>query len=292
MRTFITGMAFMAVLAAAVFRIITWSGVEIPDAPPGQGLVQTATPPPSLAPYEPSPREVVAEMVNIAALTRDDVVFDLGSGDGRVLITAARKAGARCVGIEMDHRLIEESRAQAEREKVSHLVQFREEDIVRADIADASVVMLFLSREANAELRPRLLRELEPGSRVVSHCHDMGDWEPDRTSTVGDHQVYAWIVPAEVDGAWKMEMPARRGEAPRLVFLQQYQRVTAWVHVGRTTIAASDAQLRGKQLTFTVNADIGALAGPADFTAEVEGGVMKGSFRTAERAGTWKAVRQ
>lgn len=162
MRTFVTGMVFMAVLAAAVFKIIAFGEAYLPDLAMAPVLQEQAAPH-VLAPYEPSPPAVVSEMVNLAELTKDDVVYDLGSGDGRVVIAAARASGASCVGIEMDRALVEQSRRRAAKEKVASLVRFVEQDIADADLGKASVVMLFLSREANAALRPRLLKELKPG---------------------------------------------------------------------------------------------------------------------------------
>ncbi len=289
MRTFVTGMVFMAALAAAVFGVISFGERYLPDLVEAPAVEQPSAPH-VLAPYEPSPPAVVDEMVRIAELTKDDVVYDLGSGDGRVVIAAARASGARCVGIEMDGKLVDESRRSAAREKLSRTVRFLEQDIAHAELAEASVVMLFLSPAANAELRPRLLRELEPGSRVVSHCHDMGEWKPDKTAFVENHRVYAWIVPADVNGAWKLALPGSSAE-PRLEITQRYQHSLAWIHIGRKTIAVNNMQLRGKTVAFTVSADIGPVTGPTEFMGEVDGDVIAGGFRSAERAGAWNAAK-
>lgn len=145
--------------------------------------------------YEPSPQGVVHAMLELARVKPNDVVYDLGSGDGRIPITAARDHGARAVGIDIDPELIEVARENAREAGVAERVEFRNEDLFEADFSDATVVTLFLYPDVNLRLRPRLLRELRPGTRVVSHWHDMGDWRPDRTIRVLDRPVYLWIVP-------------------------------------------------------------------------------------------------
>ena len=150
-------------------------------------------------PYVQTPDEVVVEMLQLARVDRNDVVYDLGSGDGRVVIAAARDFGARGVGIEIDPRLVAQSAESARRAGVSERVRFREGDLFQTELADATVVMLYLSRELNLRLRPKLLRELRPGARIVSHVFDMGDWVPNRTIRVEARersaQVFLWIVP-------------------------------------------------------------------------------------------------
>jgi SAM-dependent methyltransferase len=152
---------------------------------------------PNLAEFVPSPVEVVDRMLELAGVTRDDVVYDLGSGDGRIVITAAKRFGARGIGVEIDPRLVSFSRENAQRERVAHLVTFQNEDATTVDISAATVVTLYLSPQANRLLRPKLLRELESGARVVSHSHDMGDWTPDATERVTArtgqvHVLYLW----------------------------------------------------------------------------------------------------
>jgi len=156
-------------------------------------------------PYVQTPDEVVVEMLQLARVDRNDVVYDLGSGDGRLVIAAARDFGARSltpargVGIEIDPRLVAQSAESARRAGVSERVRFREGDLFQTELADATVVMLYLSRELNLRLRPKLLRELRPGARIVSHVFDMGDWVPNRTIRVEARersaQVFLWIVP-------------------------------------------------------------------------------------------------
>jgi SAM-dependent methyltransferase len=149
-------------------------------------------------PYVQTPHEVVAEMLRLAGVDRNDVVYDLGSGDGRLVIAAARDFGARGVGVEIDPRLVASSAESARRAGVGDRVSFREADLFQVDLSDATVVTLYLSRALNLRLRPKLLRELRPGARVVSHDFDMGEWAPTQTSRVElrdrGARVYLWVV--------------------------------------------------------------------------------------------------
>ncbi len=160
----------------------------------------TAAQKPALRPpdvrYEPSSEEQTLAMLRLAGVTKKDIVYDLGCGDGRVVITAARQFGARGVGIDIDPQRIRESVANARAAGVMHLLKFRNEDLFEADIREATVVTLYLWPWINLKLRPRLLRELRPGTRVVSHYHDMGDWPPEQEIEVEGHKIYLWTIPA------------------------------------------------------------------------------------------------
>ncbi len=145
-------------------------------------------------PYEPSAPAVVAAMLQLAGVEPGDVVYDLGCGDGRIVIAAAMR-GARGVGVDIDPARIREARANARAAGVADRVEFREGDLFEADVAPATVVMLYLWPEVNLRLRPKLRAELRPGTRIVSHAHDMGDWAPQRTAVVGGARVLLWIVP-------------------------------------------------------------------------------------------------
>jgi SAM-dependent methyltransferase len=150
-------------------------------------------------PYVQTPYRVVDAMLQLAAVGKDDVVYDLGSGDGRIVVAAARDFGARGVGIEIDPRLVAESARWARRSGVAERVHFIQQDLFQADLSPATVVALYLSREMNVRLRPKLLRELRPGTRIVSHRFDMGDWPPERQIRVevdgAEQTVYLWMVP-------------------------------------------------------------------------------------------------
>jgi SAM-dependent methyltransferase len=145
--------------------------------------------------WEPSDPEIVSAMLKLADVRKSDVVYDLGCGDGRIVIAAAQRIGARGVGIDIDPQRITEAEQNARTARVERLVRFRTEDLFESDIGEATVVMLYLWPSVNLKLRPKLLRELKPGTRVVSHSHDMGDWKPEREIEVQGHSIYLWTIP-------------------------------------------------------------------------------------------------
>ena len=146
-------------------------------------------------PFVPTPEKVVDRMLEIAKVGPNDMVYDLGSGDGRIVIAAAKKHGARGIGIDIDPERIKEARANARSAGVSDRVEFREGDLFKTDLSEATVVTLYLLSGVNLQLRPKLLSELKPGTRIVSHAFDMGDWKPLKTEKVGSSTVYYWVVP-------------------------------------------------------------------------------------------------
>ncbi len=150
-------------------------------------------------PFFPTPMPVVTEMLRVADVSAEDVVYDLGSGDGRIVIAAARDFGARGVGIDIDPQRVREATYNAQKAGVADRVRFLDGDIFKADIREATVVTLYLLPSVNFQLRPKLLRELRAGTRVVSHNYDMADWKPEKTITVTvagrQHTVYYWVVP-------------------------------------------------------------------------------------------------
>jgi SAM-dependent methyltransferase len=174
------------------------------------------------APYVVTDYEVVDAMLAMARVRPNDVVVDLGSGDGRILIAAARSHGARGFGVDIDPIRIRESNANARAAGVAHRVSFRQQDLFRTPIRGADVLTLYLSREINAQLRPRILAEMRPGTRVVSHDFDMGDWRYDQRQQIGTASIYMWIVPARVGGTWRL---AADGGGGTLQLEQSYQQV-------------------------------------------------------------------
>jgi SAM-dependent methyltransferase len=146
-------------------------------------------------PYEPTSPEVVEAMLDLAGVKAGDVVYDLGCGDGRIVVAAAKR-GARAIGVDIDPQRIAEAQENAEKAGVADRVELRVEDLFRTDVRDATVVMLYLWPKVNLRLRPRLVEQLRPGARVVSHSHDMGTWTPDRKIVAGGHPVYLWTIPA------------------------------------------------------------------------------------------------
>jgi SAM-dependent methyltransferase len=147
--------------------------------------------------YEPSTPEQVQEMLRLAGVKKSDVVYDLGSGDGRIVIAAAKEYGASGVGIDIDPQRTGEAEANSKAAGVTKLVKFRTGDLFEADVSEATVVMLYLWPWINLKLRPKLLKELKPGTRIVSHYHDMGDWPPEKKIVVGGHNIYLWTVPPQ-----------------------------------------------------------------------------------------------
>jgi tRNA G37 N-methylase Trm5 len=146
--------------------------------------------------YVPTPQEVVERMLEVAKVGKGDVLYDLGSGDGRIPVTAAKKFGIRAVGIDIDPDRIREANENAKKNGVEKLVKFRNEDLFRANFREATVVTLYLLPDLNVKLRPKLWRELKPGTRIVSHQFDMGDWKPEQTIDLNGRTIYFWTVPA------------------------------------------------------------------------------------------------
>lgn len=149
-------------------------------------------------PYVPTPHEVVKTMLKIANVGKDDVVYDLGCGDGRIVIAAVKDFGAKSgVGVDIEPELIRKARHQARRQEITHKAVFIEGDLFKQDLREATVVTLYLYPSVNLRLLPKLLEELKPGTRIVSHDFDMGAWKPEKTEKVGDSTVYYWTIPAD-----------------------------------------------------------------------------------------------
>ena len=149
-----------------------------------------------IVPFVPTPQDVVDKMIDLAGVKKGDTVYDLGSGDGRIVITAAKK-GAKAVGFEIDGDLVKESRENIGKAGVQNSAEIRQQDILTVDLSAASVVTMYLLPDVNLRLRPNILSQLKPGSRVVSHAFDMGDWKPDKTERVNGRTIYLWTVPAK-----------------------------------------------------------------------------------------------
>ncbi len=145
--------------------------------------------------FVPTPQELVEDMLRLADVKRGDVLYDLGSGDGRIAITAAKKYGVRAIGIDIDPERIKEAEDNARKAGVTKLVEFRRADLFQSSFREATVVTLYLLPDLNLKLRPRLLAELRPGTRIVSHAFDMGDWKPEKKLEVNGRVVYFWTIP-------------------------------------------------------------------------------------------------
>jgi len=202
------GISFLILAAPLSGAAQTTDSLRVDTLVPGEELPDSAIPPSTDtgekdAPYVATDQQIVRQMLEVANVSEDDVVYDLGSGDGRIPISAAKFYGARGVGIEIDPELVAKSRAKAEAAGVSDRVEFRQKDLFEADVTDATVVALYLWPEMNVKLRPKLLRQLDPGDRIVSHDFGMGEWEPDRVVDAGKDKtgratIYLWVVPETV----------------------------------------------------------------------------------------------
>jgi hypothetical protein len=224
--------------------------------------------------WVPTPQALVDKMLDMAKLTPQDFHMDLGSGDGRTVITAAKR-GARSLGIEYNPKMVELSRFNAQKEGVTSRATFQEADLFTVDLSKANVITLFLLPSINMKLRPKIL-ELRPGTRIVSNTFSMEDWQADETQTIsGDCSSWCtallWIVPAKVDGTWTL------GQTP-LVLKQQFQMLSGTL--GSTAI--TNGRLRGTEITFT--------AGNATYTGQVEGNTIKGMVKGGP-GGTFSATR-
>lgn len=235
--------------------------------------------PPLDIPYAGTRPEIIALMLDLAAVGPGDKVVDLGTGDGRILLAAARR-GARGEGVDLDPVLIGRARRSAEQAGLAGRVAFRTEDLFRTSLADATVVTMFLLPEVNLRLRPRILSDMQPGARIVSHAFGMADWRPDAADRAGGARVYLWVVPARVAGRWRLRTP--EGDPVELELTQQYQRVGGRVtRSGADPVPLSDARLAGAKIRFV--ADLGR--GPLQFKGAIRNDVMLGDD------GSWRADR-
>lgn len=215
--------------------------------------------------YVATPHETVERMLRLADVRSSDFVIDLGSGDGRIPIAAARR-GARALGIEIDPDRIREAEANARSAGVTNRVRFRQEDLFKTPLAEATVITMYLLPELNARLSPRLLA-LQPGTRIVSHLFPMADWKPDATDTDGG-AIYLWIVPAQVTGRWQVQ----HGDGVFTVeFAQRYQEISGIARLAGGTTAVRDGRLHGGSIEFTVDID----GKPARFRGIVDGSRME-----------------
>jgi len=255
-------------------------------------------------PYVPTPQAVVDKMLDMAQVKAGDLVIDLGSGDGRIMITAAQRHGAQGFGVEIDPRLVLRSNEEARRLGIADRVKFLRQDLFNTDFHEASVLTLYLLPDVNIALRPKILAELKPGTRVVSHDYDMREWRPDAEETmpapdkkVGirkESMVYLWIVPARVEGEWTFELSSGgKTRRTRLVLQQRFQFVSGSVELpGQGDVPISLGRLRGDELRLTLPP--GALdRGPVELVGRVRGDSVDGTVRRADReVAHWNARRR
>ena len=227
--------------------------------------------------WVPSPQALVDKMLDMAKVTPVDFVMDLGSGDGRTVITAAKR-GARALGIEYNPDMVALSRRNAAAAGVGGRATFAQADIFQSDFSQATVITLFLLTDLNLKLRPTLL-SLKPGLRVVSNTFKMGEWEPDQVFELGCDTyctAYLWIVPARVEGKWQFP----QGD---LTLNQEFQKITCTLKTGASSVQISGGRLRGDEISF--------VAGGSEYRGRVNGSLIEGTVKSGNGTGSWSARR-
>lgn len=240
-------------------------------------------------PYVPTPQAVVDEMLRMAKVGAGDYVIDLGSGDGRIVIAAAKTFGARGFGVEIDGGLVSNARREAARQGVADRAEFRERNLFITDISGATVLTMYLFPRVIMQLRPRLFAELKPGTRVVSHDFDMGNWQPDEHKTVAvpekpygppKSEIYLWIVPANAAGTWQWRLNI--GGTPvayELALQQTFQMLAGGPVVGGRTARIEGGRMRGEEIRFLLTADIGGREVRHEFTGRAAGDAISGKVK-------------
>jgi SAM-dependent methyltransferase len=265
---------------------------------------------PGDVPYVPTPPEVVEAMLKLADVKSSDFVIDLGCGDGRIVVMAAQKFGARGMGVDLNPERVKEANANAQQAAVTDRVKFVEKNLFDADLSGATVVTLYLLPDVNLRLRPKLMKDLKPGTRIVSHSFDMGDWKPEKTIELGWRKVYFWTVTDEarraygeqggtVDGEWVFTMPTPNGDMDAKLTLKTNGKVLSgtFVFAENRRLEIQDGTIEGKLMKFTVKRDRqsgGVMV--YKMTGTVDGDQIKGSTE-ADMDGQavtqeWKAKRK
>jgi hypothetical protein len=249
-------------------------------------------------PYVPTPQVVVDAMLDFAKVGAKDFVVDLGSGDGRIVLTAAQKYRARGMGVEIDPELVKQSNAEAQKRGLAERVSFREQDVLQAQIGDATVVTLYLLPGMMQQLQAKFAKELKPGTRIVSHDFPFGDWKPDRETMIDVPEKYGtsgqwkstlfyWIAPAKVQGVWEVSAPGLVSPATPLSLEQQYQVVQGALTDKARRMKVLGGKLEGERITFKVMLPTGA----CEFSGVVEGERMRGEAVHGGRTIPWTAAR-
>ena len=249
-------------------------------------------------PFVPTPQAVVDAMLDVAQVGPNDFVVDLGSGDGRIVLTAAQRYKARGLGLDIDPELVQKSNAEAQRRGLADRVAFRQQDVLQAKIADASVVTLYLLPGLMQQLQTKFVKELKPGTRIVSHDFPFGDWKPDRQVNVDVPEKYGtpgqwkstvfyWVVPVQIAGQWNVTVPGVHAEPLPFTFEQQYQFVSGSTVTARDRISTTEGRLDGDRVSFK----LALPTGKWEFRGVVEGGRMRGEAVQGARSVAWQAER-
>lgn len=247
-------------------------------------------------PYVPTPKKVVDEMLNIAKVGPYDTVYDLGCGDGRLVVTAAKERGAKGVGVDLNPARIKESKDNAMRAMVEDRVTFFQQDLFETDISEATVLTIYLLPDVNLRLRPRIFSQLKPGSRVVSHDYDMDDWKPDAQTRIGPDRIYYWVVPANVSGTWELTVQSGEGLSRySLIIHQNFQKIGGIAISGSSQMVLKDARLKGEALEFKIEQRIDGKLVPMKFEGRIVGDSIQGTMsrqgKTKGEQGSWSAQR-
>jgi SAM-dependent methyltransferase len=247
--------------------------------------------------FLPSAADVVTRMLAVARVRPGDTVYDLGCGDGRIVIAAAKQRGVRGVCVDIDPSRVADSRRNADTAGVRERIEFRHADLFETDLRTATVVALYLSPALNRRLRPKLLREVRPGARIVSHNYDMGDWRPDTVVSVAwptgtTSAVYGWVLPADVAGTWELTVPAD-GDRYRVRFEQHYQELSGTASAAGRVVKLTVARLVGDSLEFRLTERRNGRTTTRRFTGRVSGTAMTGTMRadTMSAGSEWRATR-
>jgi len=236
--------------------------------------------------WVPTPDDVVERMLRMAQVTANDYVIDLGAGDGKIAIAAAKKFGARALGIEYNPDMVKHANRNIEKAGVTGKAKVVHGDIFASDFTQATVITMYLLPALNLKLRPQILA-MRPGTRVVSHSFTMEEWEPDETSASDGRRAYFWVVPANVGGTWTLEAA---GERLELALEQKFQRIEGSVILGQLQAGLRDVRLRGSHISF---AYVDNSSARRDFTGRVAGTRIEGTFRTESGAeGRWVATKR
>lgn len=239
--------------------------------------------------WVPTPQELVDRMLQMADTKPTDYVIDLGSGDGRTVITAVKKFGAPALGIEYNADMVALSKRNAEKEGVAGKAQFQQGDIFQTDFSKATVLTLYLLPSLNVKLRPTILN-MKPGTRVVSHAFTMEDWQADQVDSAEGRTAYMWIVPAKVGGTWRMDVAGGAPRAYEATFVQQYQNIGGSAKADGKVLQFGNGKLRGETITFSLFDDASVRR---DFTGRAVGDRIEGTVKVSN-SGTeskWTATR-
>jgi len=244
------------------------------------------------APFLPTPNCVIAEILSKAVVGKDDILYDLGSGDGRIVIEAAKTTGCRAVGIEIDADLVGDSRLNAARAGVQDRVRFVVADIFKEGFSEATVVTLYMGQDVNLRLRPRLLRELKPGSRIATYCFDMGEWKPDDETSFGREDAYFWVVPANASGKWSWTEGKGRTRVRWELELQQvFQEISGQVSRNGRLFPFRGGKVKGDEIRLNLDGDPAHKALSVEFAGRIRGNTIEGTMITGTSRQPWRATR-